>query len=39
LMYHTGMDPFTREPIHVEKDLHRKERQKEIVTPPTTRWR
>ncbi len=32
LMYYTEMDPFTREPIHVEKDLCRKERQKDIVT-------
>ncbi len=32
LMYYTELDPFTREPIHVEKDLRRKERQKEIVT-------
>ena len=32
LMYYTEMDPFTREPIQVEKDLRRKERQKEIVT-------
>ncbi|HNT25012.1 MAG TPA: YgiQ family radical SAM protein [Anaerolineales bacterium] len=31
LMYYTEMDPFTRRPIFVEKDLHRKERQKEIV--------
>ena len=32
LMYYTELDPFTREPIQVEKDLRRKERQKEIVT-------
>ena len=32
LMYHTEMDPFTRMPIFVEKDLRRKARQKEIVT-------
>ena len=32
LMYYTEMDPFTREPIQVEKDLRRKERQKDIVT-------
>jgi len=32
LMYYTEMDPFTHEPIQVEKDLYRKERQKEIVT-------
>jgi len=32
LMYYTEMDPFTREPIQVEKDMFRKERQKDIVT-------
>jgi radical SAM superfamily enzyme YgiQ (UPF0313 family) len=32
LMYCTGVDPFTREPVFVEKDLAKKERQKEIVT-------
>ncbi len=32
LMYYTEMDPFTRQPVYVEKDLRRKERQKEIVT-------
>ena len=32
LMYYTELDPFTRQPIQVEKDLRRKERQKEIVT-------
>jgi uncharacterized radical SAM protein YgiQ len=37
LMYYTGLDPFTREPIHVEKDLRRKERQKEIVTSKRSR--
>jgi radical SAM superfamily enzyme YgiQ (UPF0313 family) len=31
LMYYTEMDPFTRQPIFVEKELRRKERQKEIV--------
>ena len=31
LMYYTEMDPFTRQPIFVEKDPRRKERQKEIV--------
>jgi uncharacterized radical SAM protein YgiQ len=31
LMYYTEMDPFTLEPIFVEKDLARKERQKRIV--------
>lgn len=32
LMYYTEMDPFTREPIFVEKDVRRKEKQKEILT-------
>jgi len=32
LMYYTGVDPFTREPIFVEKDAGRRERQKRIVT-------
>ena len=32
LMYYTEMDPFTRAPIFVEKDLRRKARQKDIVT-------
>lgn len=31
LMYYTGMDPFTKEPIFVEKDPHGKERQKAII--------
>lgn len=31
LMYYTELDPFTRQPIFVEKDPRRKERQKEIV--------
>ena len=31
LMYYTEMDPFTRQPIYVEKDASRKARQKEIV--------
>jgi len=37
LMYYTEMDPFTHEPIQVEKDLYRKERQKEIVTRKRTK--
>ncbi len=32
LMYHTGLNPFTHEPIFVEKDAGRRERQKRIVT-------
>jgi uncharacterized radical SAM protein YgiQ len=31
LMYYTEMDPFTRQPIFVEKEPRRKERQKNIV--------
>jgi uncharacterized radical SAM protein YgiQ len=32
LMYYTGLDPFTLEPLFVEKDPTRRERQKQIVT-------
>jgi len=32
LMYYTEMDPFTRQPIFVEKGLAGKNRQKQIVT-------
>ncbi len=32
LMYYTEIDPFTRQPLFVEKDSRRKERQKTIVT-------
>jgi uncharacterized radical SAM protein YgiQ len=32
LMYYTELDPFTREPIFVEKDLRRKEAQKDVIT-------
>lgn len=32
LMYYTGVDPFTMEPVFVEKDPVKKERQKRIVT-------
>lgn len=31
LMYYTGLDPKTRKPIFVEKDMARKEKQKQIV--------
>jgi uncharacterized radical SAM protein YgiQ len=31
LMYYTGMDPFTRKPVFVEKDPQNKERQKNMV--------
>jgi uncharacterized radical SAM protein YgiQ len=36
LMYYTEMDPFTRQPIFVEKDLRRKVWQKEIVVQKTS---
>jgi uncharacterized radical SAM protein YgiQ len=32
LMYYTEMDPFTRQPVYVEKDPLRKERQKQAIT-------
>ena len=32
LMYYTEQDPFTGEPIFVEKNLHRKALQKDLVT-------
>ena len=32
LMYHTGLDPFTKKPIFVEKDAGKRELQKQIVT-------
>ena len=31
VMYHTGLDPFTLQPIFVEKDLRKKEYQKRIL--------
>ena len=34
VMYYTEMDPFTKEPLFVEKNLQRKEKQKEILTGP-----
>jgi len=30
-MYYTELDPFTRQPIFVEKDDRRKARQKSII--------
>jgi hypothetical protein len=36
-MYYTELDPFTRKPIFVEKDMRRKQRQKEIVTHKKTK--
>jgi uncharacterized radical SAM protein YgiQ len=37
LMYYTETDPFTGQPLFVEKDLKRKERQKEIVVEKNPR--
>lgn len=37
LMYYTGLDPFTLQPIFVEKDPLRRERQKQIVVNPDAR--
>jgi radical SAM superfamily enzyme YgiQ (UPF0313 family) len=37
LMYYTELDPKTRKPLFVEKDLHKKERQKEIVIKKTNK--
>jgi hypothetical protein len=31
-MYYTEQDPFTGEPLFVEKNLHRKAVQKDLVT-------
>jgi len=31
LMYYTGLDPFSRQPLFVEKDIARRERQKQVV--------
>lgn len=39
LMYATGLDPFTRKPLFVEKNPARKERQKSIVTQKANRFR
>ena len=36
LMYYTELDPFTREPIYVEKELRGKKHQKEVVTRKQT---
>jgi len=32
LMYYTELDPWTLKPIFVEKDLNKKQKQKDIVT-------
>ncbi len=37
VMYYTEMDPFTKEALFVEKNLQRKEKQKEILTGPADR--
>jgi uncharacterized radical SAM protein YgiQ len=37
LMYYTELDPKTRKPLFVEKDLHKKEKQKEIVVKKTNK--
>ena len=37
LMYYTEMDPWTREPIFVEKNPGRKQRQKNIVVRKSRR--
>ncbi len=39
LMYWTEMDPFTLEPLFVEKDLDRKRKQKDIITQKSRRKR
>ena len=36
LMYYTEMDPFTGQPIFVEKDPLRKQRQKDILVEKTS---
>jgi len=36
-MYYTELDPFTLQPIFVEKDPLRKERQKNILTRKVAR--
>ena len=37
VMYHTGVDPFTYQPIFVERNLKRKEIQKQILVGKLTR--
>jgi len=39
LMYYTGIDPFTGERLFVEKDMQKKERQKEIITDSQSKRR
>jgi uncharacterized radical SAM protein YgiQ len=35
VMYYTGLDPFTRQPVFIEKDLSKKDQQKRIVGTKT----
>ncbi len=37
VMYYTETDPFSGEKIYVEKDPHRKQKQKNVVTPSANR--
>ena len=39
VMYYTEIDPFTREPLFVEKDPNKKRKQKDIVTQKVRRRR
>jgi uncharacterized radical SAM protein YgiQ len=34
VMYHTGRNPFTGQPLHVARELAEKRRQKDALTPP-----
>ena len=36
LMYYTGLDPFSRQPVFVEKDTTQREHQKQIVVDKPT---
>jgi radical SAM superfamily enzyme YgiQ (UPF0313 family) len=37
LMYYTELDPKTRKPLFVEKDIRKKEKQKEIVVQKSSK--
>ena len=39
LMYYTGIDPFTREKIFVEKNPQARERQKQVITSRPSKYR
>ncbi|MCD4758465.1 MAG: YgiQ family radical SAM protein [Arcobacteraceae bacterium] len=39
VMYYTEMDPISRKKIFVEKDTHKKEKQKEIVVSKNTKFK